>query len=123
VAPISRHRFIPLWLQLSTLFLMSEHDFNRPYRGLELMDTFVAIEKIDAQRYGKIVRAFGLSNREYLHRFNKFAKQNNMKPPPGSEIPIMPGYLVVRRLGTPNQYETWIPDRVFEEIYQKQNDS
>jgi hypothetical protein len=45
-----------------------------------------------------------------------------MKPPPGSHIHIMPGYLVVRKLGTPDQYETWMPDVVFEELYEKRTD-
>ena len=43
-----------------------------------------------------------------------------MKPPPGSQIHIMPGYLVVRKLGTPDQYETWMPDQVFKELYERQ---
>jgi len=101
---------------------MSDHNLNRPYLDLELMDFFTAIRKSDARRYGKTVRAFGLSNREYQRRFNRLGKQNNMKPPPGSHIHIMPGYLVVRKLGTPNQYETWMPDQIFGEIYQKRND-
>ena len=29
----------------------------------------------------------------------------------------MPGYLVVRRIGTAGQYETWMPDQIFEELY------
>src|SRR5262245_20616722 len=98
---------------------MSDHDFNRPYLDLESMNFFTSVRKSDARRYGKTVRAFGLSNREYQRRFNRLGRQNNMKPPPGSEIHIMPGYLVVRKLGTRNQYETWIPDYVFQEIYQE----
>ena len=43
-----------------------------------------------------------------------------MKPPPGSHIHIMPGYLVVRKIGTPQQYETWTPDSVFDELYEEQ---
>jgi hypothetical protein len=34
----------------------------------------------------------------------------------------MLGYLVVRKLGTPDQYETWMPGKVFEELYEKQRD-
>ena len=98
---------------------MSEHDFNRPYLKLEEMDLYTAIRPKDARMFGRTVRAFHLSNREYLHRFQKLAKENHMKPPPGSGIHIMDGYLVVRRLGTPRQYETWMPGIVFEELYQK----
>jgi hypothetical protein len=99
---------------------VSDHDFNRPYLDLDSMDLFTAIRASDARRYGKTVRAFVLSNREYQRRFNRLERKNNMKPAPGSHIHIMPGYLVVRKLGTPDQYETWIPDQVFEELYEKQ---
>jgi len=84
------------------------------------MESFTALPKDVALKYGKTVKAMQLSNREYKHRFSRLAGQNNMKPPPGSEIHIMPGYLVVRKLGSPEQYETWMPDHVFEEIYEKQ---
>lgn len=81
------------------------------------MECFIARDKNDARRFGRYVRAFEISNREYSHRFNRFAEQNNMKPPPSSVIHIMSGYLVVRRLGTPEQYETWMPGEVFDELY------
>jgi len=98
---------------------MSNHDFNRPFLDLDSMDRFTAIRATDARRYGKVVMAFALSNREYRHRFNRLGKENNMKSPPGSRIHVMSGYLVVRKLGTPDQYETWMPDHVFEELYEK----
>jgi hypothetical protein len=85
------------------------------------MDLFTAIRPSDARKYGKTVRAFVLSNRECQHRFNQLGKQNNMRPPPSSNIHIMPGYLVVRRLGTVSQYETWMPDQVFDELYEKKD--
>ena len=99
---------------------MSDYDFNRPFIDLDSMDLFTATRTSDARRYGKTVMAYALSNREYKHRFNRFGKKNNMKPPPGSQIHIMPGYLVVRKLGTPDQYETWMPDQVFKELYERQ---
>jgi hypothetical protein len=102
---------------------MTESDFNDPYLALDSMGLFTAIQPSDARKYGKTVRAFALSNREYQRRFNQLGTKNNMKPPPGSHIHIMPGYLVVRKLGTPAQYETWMPDQVFDELYQKQKDS
>jgi hypothetical protein len=39
-----------------------------------------------------------------------------MKPEP-SHSRIFPGYLVVRKIDTKSEYETWMPDHVFEEIY------
>jgi hypothetical protein len=103
---------------------MSEHDlFNDPYLELDSMGLFTAVQPSDARKYGKTVRAFVLTNREYQRRFNRLGTENNMKPPPGSHIHITAGYLVVRKLGTRQQYETWMPDQVFDELYQKQKDS
>jgi hypothetical protein len=112
----------PFGKEFRKAFPMSEHDFNRPFLDLDSMDLFTAVRTSDARRYGKTVRAFVLSNREYQHRFNRLGKKNNMKPPPGSHNHIMPGYLVVRKLGTADQNETWMPDQVFEEVYEKQRD-
>lgn len=95
-------------------------DFNNPYLDLDSMAPYIAKHPSDARKYGQIVKAFALSNREYLRRFSQLGAKNNMKPPPGSNIHIMPGYLVVRKLGTRQQYETWMPDQVFEELYEKQ---
>jgi len=92
-------------------------DYNRPFLTLEEMALFSAIHASDARKYGRKVRAYPLSNRSYQHRFNKLAKQNNMKDPPKNGNRIMPGILVVRKLGTPQQYETWMPEEVFEELY------
>lgn len=102
---------------------MDEHDFNRPFLDLDSMDLFTAVRQKEARMFGRTVRAFPLSNREYLHRFHDLGTKNNMKPPPGSGIHIMMGYLVVRNLGTPRQYETWMPDDVFEELYEKKKNS
>lgn len=93
------------------------HDFNRPYIEVSAMELFAATQEEDAQRYGKLVRAFGLTNREYQHRLSRLGQKNKMKPAPGSRIHIMPGYLVVRNLGTARQYETWMPEDVFGELY------
>jgi hypothetical protein len=83
------------------------------------MDLYTAVEKHIALRYGTKVRAMELSNREYIRRYQRLAKANNMRPPPSAEIHIMLGYLAVRRLGSPQQYETWIPHQEFEEMYTK----
>lgn len=81
------------------------------------MQAYVATERVVAQRYGKTVKATSLSNIEYKIRFDRLKRENNMKPAPSCGR-IFPGYLVVRKLNTPAQYETWMPDYVFEEIYQ-----
>ena len=96
---------------------MSLPDYNQPFLDLDKMGFFTAVEAADAKKYGDKVRAYPLSNRSYLHRFHRLAKQNRMKDPPQSGNRIMPGYLVVQKLGTPQQYETWMPEDVFEELY------
>lgn len=96
-----------------------EHDFDRPFRDQSSMQTFRATNKQDARRFGPIVKAMTITNREYSHRYSRLAKQNNMKDPPSSATHIMVGHLVVRRLGTDRQYETWMPSDVFEEIYEE----
>lgn len=99
---------------------MVKYDINRPFIETATMESFTARQKDVARRFGKTVKAMELSNREYKYRFQKLARANNMKPPPSSFIHIMSGYLVVRKLGWPGQYETWMPDDVFEELYEKQ---
>ncbi len=68
--------------------------------------------------YGQHVRATEFSNVEYKIRFDRLEGRNNMNVPPDCEN-VSPGYLVVGRPGTRNQFEDWIPDHVFEEIYKK----
>ncbi len=97
---------------------MSGYDYNRPLIAQKAMDSFRAIDKDTASRFGKNVKATELSNIEYKTRFQKLDKENNMKPPPSCGR-IFPGYLVVRNLGKSGQYETWMPDHVFDELYEK----
>ena len=96
---------------------MSGYDFDRPFISQDAMQAYVATDRVAAQRYGKTVKATPLSNIEYKIRFDRLKRENNMKPPPSCGR-IFPGYLVIRKLDTPAQYETWMPDDVFEEIYQ-----
>ena len=96
---------------------MSGYAFDRPFIGQDAMQAYVATDRIAAQRYGKTVKATPLSNIEYKIRFDRLKRENNMKPSPSCGR-IFSGYLVVRRQGTPAQYETWMPDDVFGEIYQ-----
>ena len=97
---------------------MSGYDFDRPMMGIESMDVYEAIDKETAKRFGKTIRAASLANVEYKIRYGKLRDEQNMKPPPSSSR-IFPGYIVVRNLGRKNQYETWMPDTVFEDLYQK----
>ncbi len=97
---------------------MSGYDYDRPLIGVERFDVYIAIGRDTAKRYGKSVKAIELSNIEYKIRFNKLKNENNMKPPPSCGR-IFLGYLVIRNLGLPEQYETWMPGDVFEEIYSK----
>jgi len=92
-------------------------DYERPYLDANALPRFRAIDREEARRYGEFVRACELSNTQYDQRYQRLAKQNNMRPPP-SHGRIFSGYLVVRRIDQRDQYETWMPDHVFEEIYE-----
>ena len=52
------------------------------------------------------------------YRYTKFSSSRRMQPPPSAHRHIYLGYLVVRKVGTPEQYETWMPDHVFDELYE-----
>ena len=92
------------------------YDFSKKYMDKWAMDQFAAIDNDIGRRYGAVVRAIPLSNREYQHRYDKLKDSRNMKRPPSSER-IFPGYLAIRRFGTKQEYETWVPDDAFEEMY------
>ena len=94
------------------------YDFNRPFIAEQELDEYFAVDKEMASRYGKIIRAKEFSNMEYKIRFDKLKNEYNMKPPPSCGR-IFSGYLVIRKWGKQEQYETWMPDHVFEEIYSK----
>jgi hypothetical protein len=98
---------------------MSGYDYDRPYIGQEALPCFTAMDSVTAARYGKTVKAIRLSNSEYNSRFNRLGTQNNMKPPPSIGRKFS-GYLVVRKLGTTDQYETWMPEDVFGELYRSE---
>lgn len=95
---------------------MNKYDPDRPFFDDESCESFYAIDPKIARRYGKIVRARELANMEYKHRYQKLASEKNMKPPPSTGR-IFPGFLVIRNLDTAEQYETWMPDHVFHELY------
>jgi hypothetical protein len=95
---------------------MSGYDFDRPYVSQEALGVYIAIDTETAATFGAKVRAAILSNVEYKIRHERLKRENNMKPPPSCGR-IFSGYLVVRHLGTARQYETWMPDHVFDELY------
>lgn len=96
---------------------MTGYDFDRPYINAATLPIFKAVDRDEAALYGNTVKATPMSNSEYAARFARMARSNNMKEPPSHDRKF-PGYLVVRKLGQPDQYETWIPDHAFEEIYE-----
>lgn len=87
---------------------MTAYDFNRPFIGREAMSHYIAIDPSIAKRYGKHVKAVALANVEYKVRYEKAPEKERMQPPPSCGR-IFSGYLVVRRLGQPREYETWMP--------------
>lgn len=84
--------------------------------GQESFSEFMALDDEVAAKYGRLVKAHPMTNRAYGRRHLALAQQNNMKPPPSSGRIFM-GYVVIRSLGRKGQYETWIPDHAFEDIY------
>ena len=95
---------------------MTTYDYERPFVDAESIPLYEAVDAGVSARYGRRVRATKLSNIEYKIRFDRLHRTNNMKVPPGTGR-IFGGYLVVRKLGSVHQYETWIPEDAFEEIY------
>ena len=94
---------------------------KRPFMPLEQMALYSARDRDTARKYGPIVKAAEISNREYGYRYSRFSSSRTMQPPPSSHGHIYLGYLVVRKLGTPDQYETWMPSHAFDELYEATN--
>jgi hypothetical protein len=85
--------------------LMTGYDFNRPFADSSTFPFYTANDGEVASRYGRIIRALEMRNAEYDTRYKRLLNSNNMKPPP-SHKRIFGGYLVIRKLGSPDQYET-----------------
>ncbi|HAW74331.1 MAG TPA: hypothetical protein DCW74_01180 [Alteromonas australica] len=94
------------------------YDFNRAYMDIDSLMAYKAVDREVGQSFGVVVLAVELSNREYQHRFDKLRDTHTMKKPPSSNR-IFAGYLVVRNVGQKDQYETWMPEHVFIELYEK----
>lgn len=91
---------------------------ERPFIRTDQMATYAARDRETGRKYGLTVKAAEISNRDYSYRYSELSASQNMRPPPSSHMHIYLGYLVVRRFGTPAQYETWMPDHVFDELYE-----
>jgi len=94
------------------------HDYSKPYMDKYAMDEYFSTDAKVSKRYGRIVRAIPISNREFQYRYDKLSSSRDMRPPPSSGR-IFAGYLVIRNLGLKNECETWIPDSAFEEVYEQ----
>lgn len=100
---------------------MDVYSADRPFIAVEQMQLFNAVDRDTSRMYGPKVRAAGISNVDYKIRFNKLGSTRRMKPPPSCRR-IFAGFIVIRHLDTPDQYETWMPDHVFEELYLAQGE-
>jgi hypothetical protein len=94
---------------------------ERPFVSLEQMKVYSARDRDTAKKYGAIVKAAEISNRDYGYRYRKFSSTRTMRQQPSSHMHIFLGYLVVRKIGTPEQYETWMPTDIFYELYRPNN--
>lgn len=92
------------------------YDFTRPFVDFSQLLTYVATDSEEARLYGRTVRAIEMSNADYSARYRKLSGDRIMKPAPSHQR-IFAGYLVVRKLETRHEYETWMPSDVFEDIY------
>jgi len=92
------------------------HDFDRPYIDHAAMQRHEAIDATTADAYGRFVLSAALSNLEYELRFQRLHGTRTMKAPPNAKR-VLPGQLVVRHPGQPEQYETWMPEHVFADLY------
>lgn len=90
---------------------------ERPRVTREKMTLFKARDRKTAQLYGSTVAAAEIANVDFKLRFAKYSHERKMSDPPSCGRIFM-GYLVVRRLNTPEEYETWMPDHVFDELYE-----
>ncbi|EJO9874898.1 hypothetical protein QQ213_004487 [Vibrio vulnificus] len=94
------------------------YDHSKKYMDNRAMEIYTTSDPDVIKKFGREVRALEMSNREYGHRYSKLSGSRKMKYPPSSGR-IFSGFLVVRNLGKKSEYETWMPDYVFEEVYIK----
>lgn len=97
---------------------MNGYDFERPFADASTFLEYLSIDEDTSSRFGRVVRAKVMSNAEYDIRYQRLSSTRQMRRPP-SHLRIFQGYVVIRKLGTKDEYETWMPDHVFEEIYRE----
>ena len=90
---------------------------ERPWVTREQMALFKARDQKTAKLYGPTVAAAEIANVDFKLRFARFSGERKMSDPPSCGRIFM-GHLVVRRLNTPEEYETWMPSEVFDELYE-----
>jgi hypothetical protein len=92
------------------------YDYTHPFVDASKLPVFLATDTETAQLYGAKIRATEMSNTEYSIRHQKLSTNRTMRPPP-SHHRIFAGYLVIRKIDTRTEYETWMPSHVFEDLY------
>ena len=80
---------------------------ERPWVTREQMALFKARDRKTAKLYGPTVAAAEIANVDFKLRYAKFSRERKMSDPPSCGRIFM-GYLVVRRLNTPEEYEKQI---------------
>ncbi|OCH26147.1 hypothetical protein A6E13_20025 [Aliivibrio fischeri] len=93
------------------------YDHSKKYIDVNAMETYVSIDNEITKLYGKTVKAMEISNIDYKQRYLKLNKSRRMKSPPSCGR-IFLGFVVVRNLNTKKEYETWIPDIAFGDMYE-----
>ena len=90
---------------------------ERPWITREQMKLYKARDRRTAKLYGETVAAAQIANVDFKARHSKYANERKMSAPPSCGR-IFLGYLVVRQLDTTEEYETWMPEIVFDELYE-----
>lgn len=89
---------------------------NQPLLDSSKLPLYETFDPDVIARFGASVRAIVMSNTDYAFRHRQLATKQKMMQPP-SHSRIFAGYLVVRKLGRKDEYETWMPDHVFDDLY------
>lgn len=89
---------------------------NQPLQDSRRFPLYETSDPEVIARFGATVRATVMSNADYAFRHRHLSATQKMMQPP-SHLRIFAGYLVVRKLGRNDEYETWMPDHVFDDLY------
>lgn len=100
---------------------MADNKYHSPVRCPKTANRFMSFVAINVDAlldHGQHVRAIELSNVDYKIRFDRLGIRNNMNAPPDCQN-FTSGYLLIGKPGARNQFEDWLPDHEFENIYKK----